>query len=358
MPGGGIGMDSEVDAITDDASVIHMPGHATRDVVAVTGAGGFIGSHLVEALVSRGHRVKALVHYNGLGSYGWLDTLPADQLERVQVHPGDIRDRGTVQRLLEDAAVVYHLAALGGIPYSYLAPQSYVETNIVGALNILESARIAGTPRVVITSTSEVYGTAVSVPMTESHRLRGQSPYAASKIAADKLAESFHLSFGLPVVTLRPFNTYGPRQSTRAVIPTIVSQIATGIRRVELGAITTTRDLLFVADTVAAFVAAGTAPAQAVLGQVLQAATGHETSVAELVRRIASAFGTSIEISVTDERLRPAGSEVGRLVGDSTLLRERTGWRPAVSLDDGLKATIEWFLDPGNLTRYRADRSV
>ncbi|GAB2947596.1 NAD-dependent 4,6-dehydratase LegB [Micromonospora polyrhachis] len=328
------------------------------DVVAVTGAGGFIGSHLVEALLARGHRVKALVHYTGRGTHGWLDTFSADQLAAIDVHSGDIRDRGTVQRLVEDASVVYHLAALVGIPYSYLAPQSYVETNVVGTLNVLESARTVGTPRVVVTSTSEVYGTAVTVPMTEAHRLRGQSPYSASKIGADKLAESYHLSFGLPVVTLRPFNTYGPRQSTRAVIPTIISQLAAGTGRIELGATKPTRDLLFVADTAAAFIAAGTAPAEAVLGQVFQAATGQETSVGELVRRIAGIFGVTPEIVVTEQRLRPSNSEVERLLGDSTRLRRHTGWQPLSSLDDGLKTTVEWFLDPGNLSRYRADRAV
>ncbi|HEY0699398.1 MAG TPA: GDP-mannose 4,6-dehydratase [Micromonospora sp.] len=335
-----------------------MGQQATGSVVAVTGAGGFIGSHLVEALVARGHRVRAFVHYNGLGTYGWLDTLAPDQLAQVEVHAGDVRDRGMVQRFTDGAEVVYHLAALGGIPYSYLAPQSYVETNVTGTLNVLESARVAGTPRVVVTSTSEVYGTAVSVPMTESHRLRGQSPYAASKIGADKLAESYHLSFGLPVVVLRPFNTYGPRQSTRAVIPTIVTQLAAGDGPVELGATTTTRDLLFVADTVAAFVAVGTAPAEHVVGQVLQAATGQETSVAELVRMVAAILGRTPEIRVRDERLRPTDSEVERLCGDAGLLRARTGWQPSVSIADGLKVTAEWFLDPANLTRYKAERAV
>ena len=328
------------------------------EVVAVTGAGGFIGSHLVEALVARGHRVKAFVHYNGLGRYGWLDSLSPDQLAAIEVHAGDIRDRGTVQRLVDDAAVVYHLAALGGIPYSYRAPQSYVETNIMGTLNVLESSRTAGTPRVVVTSTSEVYGTAVTVPMTESHRLRGQSPYSASKIGADKLAESFHLSFGLPVVTLRPFNTYGPRQSTRAVIPTIISQLATGSGRVELGATETTRDLLFVNDTVTAFITVGTAPAEVVCGQVFQVATGQETSVRELVRRIGGLLGVVPEIVVSDGRLRPTASEVERLLGDSSRLRRHTGWQPMSSLEDGLKTTVEWFLDPANLSRYRADRAV
>jgi NAD dependent epimerase/dehydratase len=331
---------------------------STSDVVAVTGAGGFIGSHLVESLASQGHRVKAFVHYNGAGSHGWLDTFSDEQRAQVDVMAGDIRDRGMVQRLVDGAAVVYHLAALGGIPYSYLAPQSYVETNTIGTLNVLESARAAGTGRVVVTSTSEVYGTATTVPMTEAHRLRGQSPYSASKIGADKLTESFHLSFGLPVVTLRPFNTYGPRQSTRAVIPTIISQLAKSSASIELGAVNTTRDLLFVEDTVAAFIAVGTAQQENVVGQVFQAATGRETAVADLVRKIAAVFGVEPHVAVSDSRLRPSGSEVERLVGDSRLLRARTGWQPRTSLEDGLKATVEWFLDPVNLGRYRTDRAV
>ncbi|MBQ0901398.1 GDP-mannose 4,6-dehydratase [Micromonospora sp. U21] len=328
------------------------------DTVVVTGAGGFIGSHLVEALVAGGQQVRALVHYNGAGTHGWLDTLSPDQLANVEVIAGDIRDRGITQRLVDGTKVVYHLAALGGIPYSYLAPQSYVDTNITGTLNVLESARVAGVDRVVVTSTSEVYGTATTVPMTEDHRLRGQSPYAATKIGADKLAESYHLSFGLPVVTLRPFNTFGPRQSTRAVIPTIISQLAKGRGGVELGALTTTRDLLYVADTVAAFIAVGTAVESAVVGRVFQASTGCETAIGELVRRIGAMFGNHPEVVVTEARLRPAGSEVERLVGDSRLLREQTGWQPTATLDDGLKATVEWFLEPGNLARYRPDRAV
>ncbi|SCG78684.1 SDR family NAD(P)-dependent oxidoreductase [Micromonospora humi] len=331
---------------------------AGRGLVAVTGAGGFIGSHLVEALVSRGHRVRAFVHYNGSGSHGWLDTLAADQLAQVEVVAGDIRDRGMVQRFADGAEVIYHLAALGGIPYSYLAPQSYVETNVTGTLNVLEAVRSGGCGRVVVTSTSEVYGTATSVPMDESHRLRGQSPYAASKIGADKIAESYHLSFGTPVVTLRPFNTYGPRQSTRAVIPTIISQLATGAGRVELGALDTTRDLLYVGDTVAAFIAAGEAPADAVLGGVFQACTGRETSVGDLVSKIAAIFGVTPVVEVSDARLRPTTSEVERLLGDNRLIRARTGWQPTTSIEDGLKTTVEWFADPANLRLYRADRAV
>ncbi|MFI7069446.1 SDR family NAD(P)-dependent oxidoreductase [Micromonospora sediminicola] len=335
-----------------------MTAHSSGGPVVVTGAGGFIGSHLVEALVTAGHPVRALVHYNGAGSHGWLDTFDQDQLAGVEVVAGDIRDRGMVQRLVDGASTVYHLAALGGIPYSYLAPQSYVDTNITGTLNVLESARTAGVGRVVVTSTSEVYGTATTVPMTERHRLRGQSPYSASKIGADKLAESYHLSFGLPVVTLRPFNTYGPRQSTRAVIPTIVSQLAKGGDVVRLGALRTTRDLLYVTDTVAAFQAVGTAPDDAVVGGVFQAATGRETSIGDLVRKIAAMFGVQPEVMVTEDRLRPAESEVERLLGDPGLLQARTGWRPATSIDEGLKATVEWFLDPANLARYRSDRAV
>ncbi|MCZ7438587.1 SDR family NAD(P)-dependent oxidoreductase [Micromonospora sp. WMMC241] len=335
-----------------------MTTHSSGDPVVVTGAGGFIGSHLVEALVGAGHQVRAFVHYNGAGTHGWLDTLGPDQLAGVDVLAGDIRDRGMVQRLVDGASVVYHLAALGGIPYSYLAPQSYVETNVTGTLNVLESARSASVDRVVITSTSEVYGTATTVPMTEEHRLRGQSPYSASKIGADKLAESYHLSFGLPVVTLRPFNTYGPRQSTRAVIPTIISQLAQDGATVRLGALGTTRDLLYVADTVAAFQAVGTAPADAVVGGVFQAATGRETSIGDLVRKIAAIFGARPELVVSESRLRPAESEVERLVGDPGLLRSRTGWQSATDIDEGLKATVEWFLDPANLARYRADRAV
>ncbi|MBF5030956.1 MULTISPECIES: SDR family NAD(P)-dependent oxidoreductase [unclassified Micromonospora] len=335
-----------------------MTTHSYGDPVVVTGAGGFIGSHLVEALVGAGHRVRAFVHYNGAGTHGWLDALGEDQRAGVDVVAGDIRDRGMVQRLVDGASVVYHLAALGGIPYSYLAPQSYVETNITGTLNVLESARTASVGRVVVTSTSEVYGTATTVPMTEEHRLRGQSPYSASKIGADKLAESYHLSFGLPVVTLRPFNTYGPRQSTRAVIPTIISQLAKDEGKVRLGALGTTRDLLYVTDTVAAFQAVGTAADDAVVGGVFQAATGRETSIGDLVRKISAIFGVQPELIVSDSRLRPPESEVERLVGDPGLLRARTGWQPTKDIDDGLKATVEWFLDPANLARYRSDRAV
>ncbi len=325
------------------------------DTVAVTGAEGFIGSHLVEALVARGHHVRAMVQYNSFGSYGWLDSLPPDVLASVEPVLGDVRDPRSVRELMTDAEVTYHLAALIAIPYSYVAPRSYVDTNISGTLNVLEAARELGTPRVVHTSTSETYGTARTVPIDEDHPTQTQSPYAATKAAADRLAESYHLSFATPVVTLRPFNTYGPRQSARAVIPTIVSQIASGRRRIELGALTPTRDLTFVADTAAAFVAVGVAPAEAVVGQVFNAGSGHEISVADLAHLIAEVMDAEIEVAQDPVRLRPDTSEVQRLCCDNRKLVGATSWHPVHDLRSGLKATADWFCEPGNLARYRPD---
>lgn len=324
--------------------------------VAVTGADGFIGSHLVEALVEQGYRVRAMAQYNSAGSWGWLDDLGSEVLERVDVVLSDVRDGGAVLDFCRDASAVFHLAALIAIPYSYLAPRSYVETNVVGTLNVLEAAKALGTPRVVVTSTSETYGTARSVPMGEDHPLQGQSPYSATKIAADKLAESYHLSFELPVVTLRPFNTYGPRQSARAVIPTIISQIASGMETIRLGDLRPTRDFNYVTDTAAAFLSVGFAPADDVVGRVLNAGSGSETSVGDLVTTIAHVMGREVAVEVEDQRVRPAGSEVQRLVCDSTLLRQTTGWFPRHDLASGLSVTAEWFLDPRNLARYRPDR--
>src|ERR1700723_779559 len=238
------------------------------DIAAVTGAEGFIGSHLVEGLVRRGYRVKAMVLYNMWSSTGWLETLAPEITDQVDVVFGDVRDPATVRELVEGASVVYHLAAIGSVPYSYSAPRSFIDTNTIGTMHVLEAARACRTPRVVHTSTSETYGTARTVPISESHPLQAQSPYAASKIAGDKLAESYHLSYALPVVTLRPFNTYGPRQSTRAVIPQIITQLGSGARTIKLGALAPTRDFSYVTDTVAAFISVGTAPASAVLGEV------------------------------------------------------------------------------------------
>lgn len=324
-------------------------------LVAVTGAEGFIGSHLVEALVASGRRVRAMVLYNSSNSWGWLETLPREVMEQVEVVLGDVRDARSVQDLMADAEIVYHLAALIAIPYSYRAPSSYVATNVAGTLNVLEAARNLETPRVVHTSTSEVYGTARSVPIDESHPLQAQSPYSASKIGADKLAESYHLSFEVPVVTLRPFNTYGPRQSARAVIATVISQMAAGERVVRLGAVDPTRDFTYVTDTAAAFVAVGDAGADRVVGRVLNAGTGREISIGELVRTIGQLMDTSVEVQQERERLRPTGSEVLRLVSDSSSLRELTGWRPRRTLEEGLHATIAWFREPANLVRYKVE---
>ena len=321
--------------------------------MAVTGAEGFIGSHLVETLVASGSRVRAMVQYNSFGFRGWLESLPEETLASVEVVMGDVRDAGSVLAFMRDADVVYHLAALIAIPYSYLAPRSYLDTNAGGTLNVLEAARTLGTSRVVHTSTSEVYGTARRVPITEEHPLQGQSPYSASKIAADKLAESYHLSFELPVVTLRPFNTFGPRQSARAVIPTIISQLAAGQEEINLGLLTPTRDFTFVRDTAAAFVAAGTAPAEHVHGRVLNAGTGREISIGDLVATVGAIMERPVRAVEDERRLRPEGSEVMRLVCDATALREATGWTPAHTLEEGLRETVAWFGNPENLARYR-----
>ncbi len=269
---------------------------------------------------------------------------------------GDIRDAGCVLEFVRGVDIVYHLAALIAIPYSYRAPRSYVDTNVSGTLNVLEAARSLGTPRVVVTSTSEVYGTARSVPISEAHPLQGQSPYSASKIGADKLAESYNLSFELPVVTLRPFNTFGPRQSARAVIPTIITQLAAGNERVNLGNLTPTRDFTFVRDTVEAFVAVGNAPADAVVGRVLNAGTGVEISIGDLAETIARLMDRPIALHQEDERFRPDASEVMRLVCDASALRAATGWSPAWTLEDGLRQSIAWFTDPSNLAGYRTTR--
>lgn len=320
---------------------------------AVTGADGFIGSHLVEALVKSGENVRAMVQYNALGTRGWLDAIDPHALGEVEVVAGDIRDAALTLAFLRGVDTAYHLAALIAIPYSYEAPASYVATNTVGTLNILEAARNLGTNRLIHTSTSEVYGSAQIVPIDETHPLQAQSPYAASKIAADKLAESFHLSFGLPVVTLRPFNTFGPRQSTRAVIPTIITQVVAGAEELHLGSATPTRDFTFVEDTAAAFIAVGQATASEVVGGVLNAGSGSEISVGDLAAKIASMIGRSATIVEDPLRKRPVKSEVHRLICDSGRLRALTGWTPRHSLEEGLQTTIAWFTEPANLARYR-----
>lgn len=319
---------------------------------AVTGADGFIGSHLVEALVRDGHEVRALALYNSPGKWGWLDDLPADVLSSVEVVLGDVRDGEQMLAFCSDADTVFHLAALIAIPYSYVAPRSYLDTNAGGTLNVLEAVRRAGVRRLVHTSTSEVFGTALRVPIDESHPLQGQSPYSASKIAADVLVDSFHRSFGVPAVTLRPFNTFGPRQSARAVIPTVVAQIAAGQRTISLGALDPTRDFNFVTDTVAAFRSVASAGDE-VLGQAYNAGSGREVSIGDLVRTIASVMEADVEVVADPTRLRPADSEVMRLLADASKLHTTTGWKPAVPLEDGLALTAAWFRNPTNLRHYR-----
>jgi NAD dependent epimerase/dehydratase len=325
----------------------------TDTPVAVTGAEGFIGSHLVEALVASGRRVRAMVQYNSFASHGWLELLAPEVLDRVEVVLGDVRDSGSVRELVAGSDTVYHLAALIAIPYSYRAPRSYVDTNVSGTLNVLEAVREFGIPRLVHTSTSETYGTAQTVPITEDHPIVTQSPYAASKAGGDRLADSYHASFETPVVTLRPFNTFGPRQSMRAVIPTVIGQVAAGQREVTLGDLRPTRDFMYVKDTAAAFVAVGTAPAAKVVGRTFNAGTGGEISVGDLVRLIGKLMDTDLLVREDAQRLRPAGSEVMRLVCDATRLREATGWAPAHSLEDGLAHTIGFFRDPAHLARYK-----
>lgn len=315
--------------------------------VLVTGAGGFIGSHLAERLTELGARTRALVRYTSNGNWGWLDS--SQRKGDMEVMLGDIRDRDSVREAMRDVDQVFHLAALIAIPYSYHAPDSYVQTNVVGTLNVLQTARDAGVERVVHTSTSEVYGTARYVPIDEKHPLQGQSPYSASKIGADKMAEAFHLSFGLPVVTVRPFNTYGPRQSARAVIPTIVTQCLAGQRTIRLGNLEPTRDLSHVFDTVEGFLAAATS--QQAVGQVLNLGNGKEISIGDLARRIAGLTGADVEIECDEQRVRPAGSEVERLLADNGQMRALTGWQPQMTLDDGLRGTIEWIRE--NMGRFR-----
>ncbi|MGW7074847.1 GDP-mannose 4,6-dehydratase [Streptomyces sp. NPDC054866] len=328
---------------------------APAPLVAVTGAEGFIGSHLTEALVASGHRVRAMAQYNSFSSYGWLETLAPEVLAEVEIVLGDVRDPGSVRGLVTGAETVYHLAALIAIPYSYQAPHSYVDTNVTGTLNVLEAVRHLEIPRLVHTSTSETYGTAQTVPITEDHPINTQSPYAASKAGGDRLADSYHASFETPVVTLRPFNTFGPRQSMRAVIPTVIGQVAAGSREITLGDLRPTRDFTFVADTAQAFIAVGTAPAEAVVGRTFNAGTGGEISVGDLVRLIGKVMEADLDVREDEQRIRPTASEVMRLVADASRLRAATGWAPGHDLEQGLARTVEFFRDPANLARYKTD---
>lgn len=320
-------------------------------LVLVTGADGFIGSHLTEMLAARGRRVRALVQYNSFNSWGWLDRSP--HLESVEVVAGDVRDPHFCRQLMRDVDTVFHLAALIAIPYSYVAPGSYIDTNVKGTLHICQAALEAGVRKVVHTSTSEVYGTAQYVPIDEKHPLQPQSPYSASKIAADQIALSFHHAFGLPVTVARPFNTYGPRQSARAVIPAIIAQIAAGRRSIDLGDMTPTRDFNYVEDTCRGFLAI--ADAEGVAGETLNIGSDTEISVGDTFALINQLMGGGAEPAHDEQRLRPAGSEVFRLRCDSRRLRGLTGFQSQVDLREGLTRTIAWFTEPDNLKAYKAD---
>jgi len=326
--------------------------------ILVTGADGFIGSHLVEALVRSGASVRALVFYNSLNSWGWLDDAAADVRGHFHVVAGDVRDLHFIRSAVHQCEIVLHLAALISIPYSYLSTAAFIDTNVTGTLNILQASRDCGVTRVVCTSTSEVYGTARYVPIDETHPLQAQSPYAASKIGADQLALSFHRSFGTPVVVLRPFNTYGPRQSARAVIPTIISQIANGAREVELGSLHPTRDFSFVADTVRGFLHA--AVAEGAVGKVINTGSGFEISIGDTVRLIGQVMNTDVKITHCATRVRPQASEVERLCSDVRQAEVVLGWKPEYSGRDGLvrglEQTATWFRDPANLGRYKSDQ--
>ena len=319
--------------------------------VLVTGAGGFIASHLIEALVKKGARVRAFVRYNSRNDPGLLALLPTELLAKVEIIAGDLRDLPAVQAAIQDVSHVFHLGALIAIPYSYVHPAEVVETNIIGTLNVLLAGRQSNLVRIVHTSTSEVYGTALRVPIDENHPLQGQSPYSASKIGADKLVESFYRSFDLPVVTLRPFNTYGPRQSARAVIPTIVTQALTQ-NVVLLGNLDARRDLTYVSDTVDGFLKVAEAPG--VEGETFNLGTGSEVRIGDLAQEIISMVGRPVKIVIDSSRLRPERSEVQRLLSDNTLARQRLGWQPSVSLQQGLQATITWISE--HLDQYRSDK--
>lgn len=321
--------------------------------VLVTGADGFIGSHLVETLLDEGCKVRAFVYYNSFNDWGWLDTLAPDKLKQIEIFSGDIRDPNGVRTAMKDIDIVFHLAALIAIPFSYHSPDAYIDTNVKGTLNIVQAARDLGTERILVTSTSEVYGTAQFVPITEAHPRQPQSPYSASKIGADCIAESFYRSFNLPLTIVRPFNTYGPRQSARAVIPTIITQLLNGRDTLKLGDTTPTRDLLYVKDTARAF--AAIAKSDALIGEDVNISTQNEITIQNLAELIMKLTGKSAIIQQDEIRLRPEKSEVFRLLGDSSKLRKTTGWSHEFDIEAGLKRTIDWFANHDNIKRYKAD---
>ncbi len=321
--------------------------------VLVTGADGFIGSHLVEQLISDGYKVKAFVYYNSFNTWGWLDSLPKNLLDKIEVFTGDIRDPNGVRTAMKDCEIVFHLAALIAIPFSYHSPDSYIDTNVKGTLNIVQAAKDLGVERVLVTSTSEVYGTAQYIPIDENHPRQPQSPYSASKIGADAIADSFYRSFELPLTIVRPFNTYGPRQSARAVIPTIITQLLSGMEEIKLGDLIPTRDLLYVKDTARGFVEI--AKADSLIGHDCNIATQSEISVGDLANELIGQINPNARIITDEQRLRPQNSEVFRLYGSNEKIMKHTNWKPEFTFSEGLAATIEWFRDPENLKNYKAN---
>jgi NAD dependent epimerase/dehydratase len=319
--------------------------------ILVTGADGFIGSHLTEELVKQGHKVKAFAYYNSFNSWGWLDTLPKEIMKEVEVFTGDIRDPNGVREAMKDIEEVFHLAALIAIPFSYHSPDSYVDTNIKGTLNVLQAARDLETRRILVTSTSEVYGTAQYVPIDEKHPFQGQSPYSATKIGADRLAESFYRSFSMPITIVRPFNTYGPRQSARAVIPTIITQLLAGKEEIELGSLTPTRDFNYVKDTANGFIEI--AKSDKTIGEEINIATQQEISIGQLAGELIKQINPKARIVCDEQRVRPEKSEVNRLLGSNEKIKRLTNWKPQYTFEQGLAETIEFFRH--NLDKYKTD---
>lgn len=321
--------------------------------ILVTGADGFIGSHLVERLVELDYHVKAFVYYNSFNSWGWIDTFKEEIKSKLEIFAGDVRDPNGVFEAMRDVDAVFHLAALIGIPFSYHSPDSYIDTNIKGTLNVLQAARKLRTERILITSTSEVYGTAQFIPITEEHPFQGQSPYSASKIGADRIAESFYRSFDLPVTIVRPFNTFGQRQSARAIIPTIITQILNGNKEITLGNFSPTRDLVYVKDTVEGFIEIY--ESEKTVGQEINIATQSEISIKDLAEKIISLMDSNCKLIVSNERVRPAKSEVMRLCGSNKKLKNLTNWNQKYTMDNGLSETIDWFCNKDNLKNYKTD---
>lgn len=321
--------------------------------VLITGADGFIGSHLVEELINEGAHVRAFVYYNSFNTWGWLDTLPKSVQEKIEIFTGDIRDPNGVRTAMKDCEIIFHLAALIAIPFSYHSPDSYIDTNVKGTLNIVQAAKDLGVERVLVTSTSEVYGTAQYIPIDENHPRQPQSPYSASKIGADSIAESFYKSFDIPITIVRPFNTYGPRQSARAVIPTIITQLLNGMEEIKLGDLVPTRDLLYVKDTARGFVEI--AKSKSLIGNDCNIATQSEISVGDIANELIRQINPRAKIVTDLQRLRPQNSEVFRLYGSNEKILRHTNWKPEFSFSQGLAETIQWFSNPNNLMNYKAN---